>query len=397
MKRKVVESEPKVSLMLDSGAFSAWRSKEQINIESYKEYLLDNQEYFHTAVNLDVIPGEMYKKPSKEQVESSAKQGWKNCEYLESAGCKVMPVFHQGEDVKWLEMMMEGYDYIGISPDNGVSLVEKEKWLDLMFSNKLVDAEGKPKVRTHGFGMTAIHLMRKYPWYSCDSMTWLLAASYGGVFLPHIDWDSHEFDYDRTPRTVKISDKSPTLAKAGAHYLHLSGDERDLYNTFFMDMGYDLAGLQSDFVSRTKLNVGVLKRIASSIQPRPYRKTNWLTVDRKGEGKLWDFHLIFAVNFARKYSEILTEADVHERLFTYHLLRSGPSTLLRDYYYTGLLPGSLKAPDLSIGQCMECNGYGVMVDSAVAHVLKPLVQCDSCDGSGEIPSNDLRLLQESQR
>jgi hypothetical protein len=45
--------------------------------------------------------------------------------------------------------------------------------LDTIWLNRLTDPDGTPKVKVHGFGLTNIQLLFRYPWYSVDSTSWL--------------------------------------------------------------------------------------------------------------------------------------------------------------------------------------------------------------------------------
>ena len=167
-------------LMIDSGAFSVWTQQGTIDIDKYitfckntRELVPQNKELHF--VNLDVLPGSFGRYPSKEECEQSAEQGWKNMEYIENEGIKVMPVFHQHEDFKWLRKMMEIKDYIGISPANDVSQASKNNWLKKVFSIT------RDKVKTHGFAVTSVNTLLAYPFYSGDSSSWVVGAKYGRI------------------------------------------------------------------------------------------------------------------------------------------------------------------------------------------------------------------------
>jgi len=161
-------------IMVDSGAFSIWMSGKKVDLDEYIQYckkLKGTGLKFH-FVNLDVIPGRYGVRPTKEEREQSAEEGWKNMEKMKKEGLNCIHVFHQHEDFKWLRKMME-FDYIGISPANDVSLKQKRIWLDNVFS--LI----KGTVKTHAFGLTDKNLMLRYPWYSMDSTTWFAPIRYG--------------------------------------------------------------------------------------------------------------------------------------------------------------------------------------------------------------------------
>ncbi len=157
-----------VSLMLDSGAFSAWMKQEEISVEDYGKFLQQHGNDFDLIVNLDVIPGKFGQKeiPEAEMIKS-IEQGWRNYYRLIEMGVpknKLLHVFHQGEPFHYLEKMVKEMEYIGISPANDRTTKEKKKWLDECMKY-IVDSKGKAQIKFHGFGMTSLHLIWRYPWF----------------------------------------------------------------------------------------------------------------------------------------------------------------------------------------------------------------------------------------
>lgn len=172
---KVLDILDTKNIMIDSGAFSAWTLKTQIDIDKYADFcqrLQKRPENFY-FVNLDVIPGVWGLRPTKDEIEHSAQQGWKNMEYLESKGIKVLHIFHQHEDFKWLDKLVEHQEYIGISPANDLQKGRRMQWLDKVFSRI------KATRKTHGFGVAAKEIIYRYPWYSLDSVSWKAPCMWG--------------------------------------------------------------------------------------------------------------------------------------------------------------------------------------------------------------------------
>lgn len=331
--------------MLDSGAFSAWRKNDPIDVKDYIAYVRKHEHLLDQVVNLDVIPGKYPKPPSDDEREKSAVKGWDNLMRMADAGINAIPVYHQGERFYWLDKMVDkGYDYIGLSPDNTKSLSGKREWLTNLFRD-ICDGDGNPIFKAHGFAVTAVELMFKYPWYSFDSMTWLLAASYGGIFLPRVGKyfkESCLFDYRRVPFTMKISKESPTI-KTGNHFNNLPPTARTNYIRLFESQGFSFEDVNTSFIPRTILNLRCLQRIES-----PFTRINFkdrhafFPVDGIG-GRAVGIHIdktrfIVAVNLARKYSDILTDERVFDRLFTYYLLRDTKDGFLDEYVMTGRMP-----------------------------------------------------------
>lgn len=109
-------------------------------------------------------------------------------EHIEEVN-KLLPIFHQGEDFKWLNNMLEYKDakgnhieYIGISPANDSHINGKIDFMDKVF--KIIGTSSNPNVKTHAFGMTSLYLLERYPFWSADSAGWVKKAAYGFVYIP---------------------------------------------------------------------------------------------------------------------------------------------------------------------------------------------------------------------
>ena len=122
LERKMGDYMPK-TFILDSGAFSVWANGGHIDLFAYTQFAKRLREWLPpevelNVVNLDVLPGKFGQTPTMEEREKSAEEGWKNMLALEAEGLKVIHVYHQHEDLKWLHQMREHLPYIGISPAN---------------------------------------------------------------------------------------------------------------------------------------------------------------------------------------------------------------------------------------------------------------------------------------
>jgi hypothetical protein len=141
----------KTITFIDSGSFSLWQTgKDDIDVCDYGDYLIRQLHLFDHCVNLDVIPGKPRFPPSTEQAEIAVAKSWENLRHLESLGLNPIPIYHQGEDDVALWRIIEAdYDYVGISPDNSVSIKKKQDWLDSVFY-RITDNQGWPIIKTHG-------------------------------------------------------------------------------------------------------------------------------------------------------------------------------------------------------------------------------------------------------
>jgi hypothetical protein len=164
----------KPNVIIDSGAFSAWTLKKEIDRQSYLDFIYEvkrryqkycNNIYF---VNLDSIPGEFGRKPTISEIENSAKKGLDNFLWFRSKKIETIHVYHQHERIEWLKKIMTMSNYIGISPANDLTTKQRMPWLCRCFY--LV----RNKVKTHCFGGTSKDILYNVPFYSADSSSYAM-------------------------------------------------------------------------------------------------------------------------------------------------------------------------------------------------------------------------------
>lgn len=231
--------------MVDSGAFSVWKSGASVNLDEYISFCKKYEEDLQVIVALDVIPGsaEEEEEPTKEAIQKACKEGWENYLKMLSAGLpkeKVVPVFHQLDDWEWLERYLNfGVPYIGLSPRKNAGRITERQWLDQCMKY-VCDSEGNPKVKLHGFGVMKISFLQRYPWYSCDSTTWKRHAMYGALIIPRKNIDG-SWNFLKTPHRIFFSTKKGESAKAkGNHYESLSPMVRKTLGDFLDSIGFEL-------------------------------------------------------------------------------------------------------------------------------------------------------------
>lgn len=252
-----------LTFFLDSGAYGAWSKGTAIDIDEYIAFIKANAEHIEVYANLDVIPGEPGRNASKPEREAAAEQGWKNFLYMRAEGLSPVPVFHVGEDWKWLDLMMQHCDYIGLGGMVGSHLTPalRRNWLDETFS-RICDEQGKPRVKVHGFGMTAIPLLFRYPWYSVDSTTWIQSAANGNVYLPAVR--DGEFVFDQIPMTVPVSEKNPGQTTQGKAANTFSPAMRDILDQWLAECGKTYQQVCEHYYHRAVVNVCFFKRVSEA-------------------------------------------------------------------------------------------------------------------------------------
>jgi len=214
----------KVSLFLDSGAFSAFTQGIAIDIQEYIKFIKEHKEFIDIYANLDVI--------------GNAKGTLKNQRIMEKAGLNPLPCFHQGEDYKYLKYYLDNYDYIALGglAGNRYSTWEVFEHLTRCFQEYICDQDGMPKVKVHGFGMTSWKFMRHFPWYSVDSTSWILTGRNGSILMPRKR--NGEYIYTEDPIKVNISNKSPKVKEAGKHLINFSKREQEVILEYIKSKGF---------------------------------------------------------------------------------------------------------------------------------------------------------------
>ena len=219
------EVKKRVELFLDSGAFSAWSQGKTINIDEYIKFIKEHKELIEVYANLDVI--------------GSPEKTWENQMYMEKQGLLPLPVFHYGEDEKWLKRILSrGYDYISLGGMVPISTGDLIHWLDYLFKTYLCDQEGMPKVKVHGFGLTSLRLMLRYPWMSVDSTSWVVTGRMGSIYIPR--YRDGKWIYDEESWKVAVSNRSPGNKEAGKHITTMSPMEKKILLNYITEKGYKL-------------------------------------------------------------------------------------------------------------------------------------------------------------
>jgi len=191
LKMKIKKKKPqhKVNLFLDSGAYSAKTQGIEINLDEYIAFIKKYKKYINIYANLDVI--------------GDAEATWKNQKKMEKAGLHPLPCYHYGEDVKYLKRYIKEYDYMALGGLVGGSSAKLGPWFDRIFQNYICNEKGYPKIKVHGFGMTSLKFMLRYPWYSVDSTSWVTTGRMGGLLVPKKV--NGKYDYSKNPWKIAIS------------------------------------------------------------------------------------------------------------------------------------------------------------------------------------------------
>ena len=213
----------KVNLFLDSGAFSAWSKNTTINIEDYISFIKENEKYIDHYSVLDEI--------------GDAEGTLKNQKIMEKAGLHPIPCFHYGENISYLKEYIDKYNYVSLGGMVPISSKNLISWLDELFSKYICDSKNNlPKVKIHGFGMTSLDLMLRYPWFSVDSTSWVHTGRFGNVYVPK--YRRGQYIYNENSLKVTVSTQSPSQKDDGQHFTTFSPMEQRQILDYFDSKGF---------------------------------------------------------------------------------------------------------------------------------------------------------------
>ena len=123
-----------------------------------------------------------------------------------------------------------------------ISTPQLKLWLDRLWADYLTDDQGRPIVKVHGFGLTSLPLMMRYPWYSVDSSTWVQWAANGMVLVPG------------QVGQVDVSNKSSRKKIRGQHMDSVSPLETAAIEASIRATGVDPDRLRDLYYSRWAFN-----------------------------------------------------------------------------------------------------------------------------------------------
>lgn len=231
----------KVKIFLDSGAFSAFTKGVEIDMKAYCRYIQENRDI------LEEVDG--YACASVLDGIGDPLKTYQNQKAMEALGVTPLPCFHYGEDEKYLDYYTANYPYITLGGMVPISTPQLYHWLDRIWEKHLVDGAGRPKVKVHGFGLTTMSLVERYPWYSVDSSSWVQIARTGGMVL-----------YPDS-RVIAVSDRSPQRKVEGQHIDTLTPPQREQVERRLRELGVDTVRMRETYLARWSYNIWVFGKL----------------------------------------------------------------------------------------------------------------------------------------
>ena len=150
-----------INLLIDSGAFTAFKSGSPIDFSAYKEACKSYDKRCWQYVTVDVIG-------NKEQTQE-------NFNKLVQAGLIPMPVLTIDDDIHTAK------DYVNVNPHIGVpgGVMTKGDWIRQRFQQVHKITQGKARI--HGLGYVKFPDMYQLPLSTVDSSTWSGGQRFGRI------------------------------------------------------------------------------------------------------------------------------------------------------------------------------------------------------------------------
>jgi len=237
-----------MKVFLDSGAFSAFSNGAEIDIRAYVDFIQRNSSIILTEDGVplySVLDG--IGDPLKTQ---------QNQSFMESCGTRPLPCFHYGEDERYLDYYVANYSYITLGGMVPISTPQLYLWLDRIWGRHLTDGAGHPKCKVHGFGLTTVDIMERYPWHSVDSSSWVQISMFGNLIHPDFG-------------TLAMSIHSPGRKEAGKHYETLNPVHREAWRKHIEMLGFDVERLKASTYCRYGYNIATYAELNRRINEKP--------------------------------------------------------------------------------------------------------------------------------
>jgi len=169
--------------ILDSGAHTLQKEGKEVDYDKlvfeYAEFVKNHKE-IDEYVELDIE-----NKVGLRQVEK-----WR--EYLtKKVGKSPIVVWHRERGKKYWLYMVKRYPYVGFS--GFVVTPDGEKEVPDKYIGWFIKTAHDYNTKVHGFGFTRVKLLKKFPFDSVDSSSWVLSVGYGR--LPYFDSNTGELRF----------------------------------------------------------------------------------------------------------------------------------------------------------------------------------------------------------
>jgi hypothetical protein len=258
--------------------YAFYESKEFYDYcDQYASFIKEHAEAIDFYVNVDAIFHPEY--------------SYRTLKYLEQKhGLKPIPVIHYNTPLEWVEKhLADGYKFIGLGGlGQDATTNDYIKWANGVYNLICDQPSRNPLVKTHGFAMTSWRLMRRYPWWSVDSASWIKAAGYGRIFVPQRRHG--KFVFSEKPYVVMMSDVTNFTEYSNVHYKGYTKLEQQAIEAWLEFLGIPLGktdpdgtileeGVMNTWWWRARVNLMFFEHFVDSVPPWPWA---FRTQERRG-------------------------------------------------------------------------------------------------------------------
>jgi hypothetical protein len=180
------KNKQRVRFLLDSGAFTAWKSGKEIHVDEYCKFI-------------ESLPTKPWRYFTLDKI-GDPEGSLKNYEIMLSRGFNPIPIFTRGEDIKMIDHYYKTSDVVGIG---GLVGTQGNKG----FVKGIMKIIGDRKA--HWLGFNSKEFISHYKPYMCDSSSWSAAVRYASVKL-----------YDKNGKWYHVT-KKDFASKPPKHILDL--------------------------------------------------------------------------------------------------------------------------------------------------------------------------------
>lgn len=218
--------------MFDSGVYTKVNAKsgnyDHVTLNNYIKYLQPYKHHYEYYANYD-----------EDFTSNGFRKNLQNMQRMKFAKLNPFPVVHDYFMREINEYLDKEYDFIALGGVRVPGLngqQRTEKHIKHAMSHIPTD-----KVKTHLFGASSYKLLAEYPFYSCDSSSWVQNNRYGFVFIWNQDINNRE---DKTEKFY-FADKNRDLYRTDRNYWETYGGKsgRRQRDEFINNYGFDYCNL----------------------------------------------------------------------------------------------------------------------------------------------------------
>jgi len=221
-------------------------------LEDYLEFLRAHGKDMVFSVSLDVV--------------MNPEASWDIYQEMTRQKVNVVPVYHFGEDIKWLKKYMAVTDYIGIG--GLVNIGDKEQ--STRFRNRtwkaICDIKGRPLVKVHGFGITSFNTISDHPYFSIDSTAAFTWSRYGGIAMPK-KRAKVGFEFDAIPVLTPVTTRRSKDRRHQGHQMPDGLEEKALHEYLEL-IGVKKEDVKDDYGARDIVNLFFMNRFMRSVSEK---------------------------------------------------------------------------------------------------------------------------------